>query len=103
VRLARALRALTPRAVVLTGQPLSLEPIGRIVYTVRRTVPGVAVFDHRGAVPDTGASTVHRLGERPLAARDALVAWLAAASRGGPELSAAERSPAPARGSAAGA
>jgi hypothetical protein len=37
----------------------------------------VAVFDYRGAVPDTGASTVHRLGEMPVPARDALLAQLA--------------------------
>jgi hypothetical protein len=36
----------------------------------------VEVFDYRGAVPDTGASTVHRLGDRPVAARDALLASL---------------------------
>jgi hypothetical protein len=34
------------------------------------------VFDYRSAVPDTGASTVHRLGQNPLAARDALLARL---------------------------
>jgi hypothetical protein len=32
------------------------------------------VFDYRGALPETGASTVERLGSRPLAARDALFA-----------------------------
>jgi len=34
------------------------------------------VFDYRGAVPDTGASTVTRLGEMPRPARDTLVALL---------------------------
>ena len=36
----------------------------------------VIVFDFRGAVPDTGASTVCRLGETPIAARDRLLVTL---------------------------
>ena len=39
-------------------------------------IDDVAVFDFRGAVPDSGASTVCRLGDRPLKARDAIVAHL---------------------------
>jgi DNA-binding transcriptional MerR regulator len=76
-RLGRALRALDPKAVVLTGHRVSLDSIGRLVYAVRSVVREVAVFDYRGAVPDTGASTVHRLGEMPVPARDALLAQLA--------------------------
>ncbi|MEA2212027.1 MAG: MerR family transcriptional regulator, light-induced transcriptional regulator [Solirubrobacteraceae bacterium] len=76
-RLGRALRALEPRAVVLTGRRVSLDSIGRLVYAVRSVAREVAVFDYRGAVPDTGASTVHRLGDSPLAARDGLLARLA--------------------------
>jgi MerR family transcriptional regulator, light-induced transcriptional regulator len=34
------------------------------------------VFDFRGAVPDTGASTVLRLGDTPIVARDRLLARL---------------------------
>ena len=75
-RLGRALRALSPSAVVLTGRRVSLDSIGRLVYAVRTTVPEVIVFDYRSAVPDTGASTVFRLGETPIAARDALLARL---------------------------
>ncbi|HLH65045.1 MAG TPA: MerR family DNA-binding transcriptional regulator [Solirubrobacteraceae bacterium] len=75
-RLGRALRALRPSAVVLTGRRVTLDSIGRLVYAVRSVVEGVAVFDFRGAVPDTGASTVARLGEQPIAARDALLRWL---------------------------
>ncbi len=75
-RLGRALRALDPNAIVLTGQRVSLDSIGRLVYAIRSVVSEVAVFDYRGAVPDTGASTVYRLGESPLAARDALLAKL---------------------------
>jgi MerR family transcriptional regulator, light-induced transcriptional regulator len=75
-RLGRALRALDPKAVVLSGQGVSLDEIARIVYAVRSTVPQVAVFDYRTAVPDTGASTICRLGELPIAARDQLLAEL---------------------------
>jgi len=75
-QLGRAVRALRPRAVVLTGRRVSLDSIGRLVYAVRTVCREVAVFDFRGAVPDTGASTVHRLGERPIRARDVLLAAL---------------------------
>jgi DNA-binding transcriptional MerR regulator len=75
-RIGRALRALDPKAVVLTGHRVSLDSIGRLVYAVRSVVREVAVFDYRGAVPDTGASTVFRLGDTPLGARDALLAKL---------------------------
>ena len=75
-RLSRALRALEPRAVVLTGHRVSLDSIGRLVYAARSLVREVVVFDYRGAVPDTGASTVFRLGESPLGARDALLGRL---------------------------
>ena len=75
-RLGRALRALNPTAVVLTGRRVSLDSIGRLVYAVRSIVREVVVFDYRGAVPDTGASTVFRLGDDPVAARDALLARL---------------------------
>ena len=75
-RLGRALRALEPRAVVLTGRRVSLDSIGRLVYAVRQAIGEVLVFDYRGAVPDTGASTVCRLGQKPVAARDLLIAKL---------------------------
>jgi MerR family transcriptional regulator, light-induced transcriptional regulator len=78
-RLGRALRALGPSALVLTGHRVSLDSIGRLVYAVRRVVQEVVVFDYRGAVPDTGASTVCRLGETPIAARDLLLGRLDAA------------------------
>jgi DNA-binding transcriptional MerR regulator len=75
-RLGRALRALEPAAVVLTGQRVSLDSIGRVVYAVRSIAREAVVFDFRGAVPDTGASTVFRLGDAPVAARDALLSRL---------------------------
>ncbi len=75
-RLGRALRALDPNAVVLTGRRVSLDSIGRLVYAVRNVVQEIVVFDYRGAVPDTGASTVCRLGETPIGARDTLLTRL---------------------------
>jgi MerR family transcriptional regulator, light-induced transcriptional regulator len=76
LRIGRALAALTPRAVVLVGRGASLDLLGRLVYAARRTSEDVVVYDYRGALPETGASTVPRLGERPLAARSKLFADL---------------------------
>jgi DNA-binding transcriptional MerR regulator len=75
-RLGRALRALEPSAIVLTGRRVSLDAIGRLVYAVRSVSRQVSVFDYRSAVPDTGASTVIRLGDTPVAARDALLSYI---------------------------
>jgi DNA-binding transcriptional MerR regulator len=75
-RLARALPALSPGAVVLVGRSITLDALGRLVYSVRSIVNGVEIFDFRGAVPDTGASTVRRLGRTPLAAPDLVLARL---------------------------
>ena len=56
----------------------ALDTLGRLVFAARRHAPGVLVCDFRGALPDTGASTVPRLGYEPLAARDALLSLLEA-------------------------
>jgi hypothetical protein len=68
--------AIEPRAVVLTGTRASLDALGRLVYAARRAAGEVRVYDFRGALPETGASTVPRLPARPLAARDELLADL---------------------------
>jgi len=76
-RLTRALHALQPRAVVLSGRSAPLDALGRLVFAARRIGgDAVAVYDFRRALPDTGASTVERLADRPTGARDALVAML---------------------------
>jgi len=76
-RLVRALQALDPSAVVLTGRRASLDALGRLVYTARRQCgDGLAVLDYRGALGATGASTVRSLGDTPLAAREQLLAEL---------------------------
>ncbi|MEA2253083.1 MAG: MerR family transcriptional regulator, light-induced transcriptional regulator [Solirubrobacteraceae bacterium] len=73
-RLSRALHAVEPRAVILTGRRASLDALGRLVYAARR-IGGdrVTVFDYRGALPATGPTTVPRLGDMPLAARERLI------------------------------
>jgi DNA-binding transcriptional MerR regulator len=76
-QLGRALRALAPDALVLSGRRLSLDGIARVVYALRSVVPEATVFDFRGAIPSSGASTVQRLGERPVEATGRLLAALA--------------------------
>ena len=94
-RLARALTAVTPRAIVLTGRGAPLDALGRLVFAARRVGgDSVEVFDFRGALPETGASTVVRLGDRPLAALDLLVAHLEGRA-GAPPERAAGRTTAP--------
>src|SRR4051812_757212 len=76
-RVSRALHAVAPRAVVLTGRHASLDALARLVYAARREQrAGVAVYDFRGALPETGASTVERLGGRPLQAAERIIAAL---------------------------
>lgn len=72
-RLGRALRALQPRALVLGGRRAALDVVGRLVYAVRSAEREVEVFDFGGALPDTGASTVRRLGGEPIAACEAVL------------------------------
>ncbi|HXC23095.1 MAG TPA: MerR family transcriptional regulator [Solirubrobacteraceae bacterium] len=64
-RVGTALRALCPRAVVLGGRCSSLETVGRLVYSTRQYEGEMQVLDYRGALPDTGASTVARIGPGP--------------------------------------
>jgi MerR family transcriptional regulator, light-induced transcriptional regulator len=59
--------------VIITGRRSSLDTIGRIVYTVRSMRAAPPVLDYRNAVRETPASTLARLDERPLAARDQLL------------------------------
>jgi hypothetical protein len=81
LRVGRALVALSPSGVVLVGRNASLDTIGRLIYAARRSGTEVSVYDFRGALPETGATTVPRLGERPLAAREKLLADLETAAR----------------------
>jgi DNA-binding transcriptional MerR regulator len=95
-RLSRAVRALAPRAVVLTGRRAAMDTFGRLVYAVRRGLHPIEVFDYRGALADTGATTICRLGASPLAARDRLLDALAGTASG-PADASAPAPPAPPR------
>lgn len=71
-RVGAALRALRPGAIVLAGSGTSADALGRLVYASRQAEPGVDVFDYRSALPETGASTVKRIGPGPTAAAEQL-------------------------------
>ena len=71
-----------PPSVPLVGRHASLDTFARLVYAARRSTEGVSVYDFRGALPETGATTVPRLGERPMAAREKLLADLDERARG---------------------
>jgi hypothetical protein len=79
-RVARALCALEPDAVVLSGGRATLDALGRLVYVTRQSRGDIEVFDYRGALPETGASTVERLGPAPMAAAATLRERLTAGS-----------------------
>jgi MerR family transcriptional regulator, light-induced transcriptional regulator len=82
-RLGAAIGALEPRAVVLTGHGASLDALGRLVFTARRTAgEDVVILDYRGAIPSTGSSTVEALPDTPLAARETVLARLDARAAG---------------------
>jgi DNA-binding transcriptional MerR regulator len=71
-RVGSALRALQPSAVVLAGSGAELDTIGRLVYAARKSAGEIDVLDFRGALPDSGASTVTRIGPDAGEAADAL-------------------------------
>jgi DNA-binding transcriptional MerR regulator len=72
-RLARALHAVSPSAVVLSGHRATMDSLARLVFAARRSTGQVEVFDFRGALPETGASMVTRLGPGPMAAQETLL------------------------------
>jgi DNA-binding transcriptional MerR regulator len=80
-RVVRALQALNPAAVVLTGHRASLDALGRLVYAAHRHGTDLQVLDYRAALGATGASTVSSLGDTPLAACQLLLAAITAERR----------------------
>jgi len=92
-RVGNALRALHPQAMVLAGRNSSLEEIGRLVYATRQSGGELQVLDYRGALPDTGASTVARIGPGPAEAVQMLRERLAGQAHAGPAAH-ADRPPA---------
>lgn len=95
-RIGSALRALHPQAMVLGGRCASLDAVGRVVYATRQSGGELQVFDYRGALPDTGASTVTRIGPEPSEA-----VWVLREQLASSASSARIASPAPASVSAA--
>jgi hypothetical protein len=75
-RLAHVLQALSPRLVVLTGRRPWLDALARIAYQTRGAVNLVEVLDFRGALGESGHSSVPRLGTSAVGARDLLLARL---------------------------
>jgi DNA-binding transcriptional MerR regulator len=75
-RLAHVLQAIDPRLVVLTGHRAWREALSRIAYQTRRAVNLVEVLDFRGALGESGHSSVPRLGTSAVGARDLLLARL---------------------------
>lgn len=67
-RVGRAVRALNPAGLVLSGRGAELDQLGRVVYACRRAAGALVVFDFRGALPESGASVVTRLPASALAA-----------------------------------
>jgi len=61
-RLARAMRATSPRAVVLCGADATLDVVGRLVYSVRQTGSGARVLEYRDATPVSGTHSIPSLG-----------------------------------------
>jgi hypothetical protein len=68
--------------MVLGGQCASLDTVGRLVYATRQSGGDLQVFDYRGALPDTGASTVMRIGPEPTEAVRVLREQLASPAPG---------------------
>jgi DNA-binding transcriptional MerR regulator len=88
-RVGNALRALAPQALVLGGQGSTLDAISRVVYAARQSVSGLEVLDYRGALPETGGTTVPRIGPSPTAAVAKLRERLTGAARSEPNAAAA--------------
>jgi hypothetical protein len=73
-RVARAMRALSPAALVLCGNGATLDVVGRLIYTARQLDSTAAVFEYRDAMPVTGKHSIRSLGARPTDAADSLKA-----------------------------
>jgi DNA-binding transcriptional MerR regulator len=71
-RVARAMRALAPIALVLSGSGATLDVIGRLIYTVRHVDSAAPVFEYRDAMPVTGGHTIPSLGAKPSDAAETL-------------------------------
>jgi DNA-binding transcriptional MerR regulator len=64
-RVARAMRALGPSALVLCGSGSTLDAVGRLVYAVRQMGSQAPLYEYRGSMPVSGSHSVPSLGELP--------------------------------------
>jgi MerR family transcriptional regulator, light-induced transcriptional regulator len=71
-RVARAMRALEPSALVLCGNGATLDVVGRLVYTARQLNSEAPVFEYRDAMPVSGKHSIRSLGGRPTEAAENL-------------------------------
>jgi MerR family transcriptional regulator, light-induced transcriptional regulator len=71
-RVARAMRALEPSALVLCGNGAALDVVGRLVYTARQLDSKASVLEYRDAMPVTGKHSIRSLGARPTEAAENL-------------------------------
>lgn len=71
-RIGSALIALHPTSIVLAGSGADMPTLSKLVHAARRLCGEIEVYDFRGAVPDTGASVVQRLGDSPMNAAESL-------------------------------
>jgi MerR family transcriptional regulator, light-induced transcriptional regulator len=75
-RLSHVLQTLAPRLVVLAGRRDWLDALGHIAYGSRRCAEESEIADFRGALPESQAPAVPRLGESASGARDRVLARL---------------------------
>ena len=64
-RVARAMRALDPAALVVCGTGATLDVVGRLVYSVRQVGSRAPVFEYREAMPVSGTHAIPSLGAKP--------------------------------------
>jgi DNA-binding transcriptional MerR regulator len=73
-RVVRAMRAISPAALVVCGSGATLDVVGRLVYSVRQTGSAAKVFEYRDAMPVAGNHTIPSLGARPTEAVETMKA-----------------------------
>jgi MerR family transcriptional regulator, light-induced transcriptional regulator len=82
-RMARAMRALDPAALVLCGSGATLDVVGRLVYGVRQLGSTAPLFEYRGSMPVTGSHNIPSLGATPTDATRNLKALVDGLAGGG--------------------
>ncbi|MEA2155408.1 MAG: MerR family transcriptional regulator, light-induced transcriptional regulator [Solirubrobacteraceae bacterium] len=73
-RVAHVLQVFGPRLVVLTGRRAWLDALGRIAYQTSRAPGHVEILDFRGALAESDATAITRLGTSAVGARDVVLA-----------------------------